>query len=173
MSGSMIGGLGLPPDKRENGHPFVEGRARVVAVDKGIAWLEPEQTGSCGGCASAALCGSKGLGTLTSRLQARRFPLPDGAGLHVGDRVIVGVREDALVKASMTAYALPLATCFAAGALAQAVTHRDGITMAASAAGLLVGLVLARIFARVLETCGEIAPRLVRRDAPACHPEQG
>lgn len=158
-----------------DGSPLVEGAARVVAVDHGVAWLEPEQTGSCGGCASAALCGSKGLGTLASRLEARRFPLPAGAGLHIGDRVIVGVREDALVKASMTAYALPLATSFAAGMLAQAVAHSDGITVAACALGLAIGLVLARLLARRLAARGEIAPRLLRRagPAPACHPDQG
>ena len=87
------------------GSPQLEGIARVVAVVGTVAWLEPEQTGSCGGCAGAASCG-KGIGTLASRLEARRFPLATTADLGVGDRIVVGVPEDALVKASLTAYAL-------------------------------------------------------------------
>lgn len=152
---------------------LIEGSARVVAVKAAVAWLEPEQTGSCGSCAAAATCGSKGLGTLANRLESRRFPLADGSGLSVGDRVIVGVREDALIKASMTAYAMPLATMFATGALAQAATHRDSITIAACAVGLAVGLGLARLLARGLVARGEVALRLLRHAAPLAirHPE--
>lgn len=163
------------------GSPQLEGIARVVAVVGAVAWLEPEQTGSCGGCAGAARCGAKGIGTLASRLEGRRFPLANtsglgaglGAGLCVGERVVVGVPEDALVKASLTAYALPLLTMFAAGGLAQAAEGRDGVTLAASVAGLALGLGLARVLARRLAAGGQIAPRLLRRagSPSACHPE--
>jgi len=82
---------------------MVEGFAHVVAVEDGVAWLEPEQTSSCGSCASSSACGAKGLGTTASRLEARRFKLDNHAGLVVGERVVVGIRENALVKASLTA----------------------------------------------------------------------
>jgi sigma-E factor negative regulatory protein RseC len=159
--------------RRSDDAALVEGGARVVAVHGSVAWLEPEQTGSCGGCASAASCGSKGLGTLASRLESRRFPLSNGAGLCVGDRVVVGVREDALVRASLTAYALPLTTMFATGALAQAAARHDGLTIVACLAGLAFGLGLARVLARRLAARGDIAPRLLRRAGPptTCHPE--
>ncbi|WP_041656217.1 SoxR reducing system RseC family protein [Azoarcus sp. KH32C] len=152
---------------------LMEGTARVVAIREGIAWLEPEQGGSCGGCASAATCGSKGIGTLASRLEARRFPLAGAAGLAVGERVVVGVREDALVKASLTAYAIPLVTMFAVGALAQAIAGRDAVTVVASLAGLTIGLGLSRVLARLLAARGEVTPRLVRRIANPldCHQE--
>lgn len=157
----------------DDGANLVEGIARVVAINGSVAWLEPEQTGSCGGCASAATCGSKGIGTLASRLEARRFPLADSAGLRVGERVVVGVREDALVKASMTVYAIPLVATFTAGALAQSIAHSDGVTVASCALGLALGLGVARIVARHLAARGEIAPRLLRRAGPVpdCHPE--
>jgi sigma-E factor negative regulatory protein RseC len=153
---------------------LIEGTARVVAIREGTAWLEPEQGGSCGGCASAATCGSKGIGTLASRLEARRFPLANASGLAVGDRVVVGVREDALVKASLTAYAIPLVTMFAFGALAQAMTGRDAVTVVASLAGLALGLGLSRVFARLLAARGEVTPQLVRRvaDTLDCHQER-
>ena len=40
----------------------VEGIAHVVAVEGNRVWLEPEQTGSCGGCAASGVCGAKGMG---------------------------------------------------------------------------------------------------------------
>jgi sigma-E factor negative regulatory protein RseC len=75
--------------------PLVEGIAHVVAVEGDRVWLEPEpeQTSSCGGCGSASLCGAKGIGTLASRLEKRRFQISNREGLAVGDRVVVGVRE--------------------------------------------------------------------------------
>lgn len=151
---------------------MVEGIAHVVAVEGALAWLEPEQTTSCGSCASSSACGAKGIGTTASRLEARRFSLDNQAGLAVGERVVVGIRENALVKASLTAYAIPLATALISGALAQWAEGRDGITMAAMIGGLLLGLGLARLSASRLSARGELAPRFLRRadTASVCHP---
>lgn len=150
---------------------FVEGAARVVAVDGARVWLEPEPGTSCGGCAAAVSCGTKGIGTMASRLEQRRFSLaqnPNGMHLAVGERVIIGVREDALVKGSLIAYATPLLSLLGAGLVAQTLLGRDHLTLAASVAGLLGGLVLARGLARRLSASGAIAPRLLRRaDGPA------
>jgi sigma-E factor negative regulatory protein RseC len=151
-------------DLPDPGRPaLVEGIARVVAVTGKTAWLEPEQTTSCGGCASAGLCGSKGIGTVASRLELRRFPLANDPGLRVGERVVVGVSERALLKASGTAYAIPLATMLGAGGLAQWAAGRDVVTMIGMAAGLAVGLAAARLGARWLGARGQLAPRYLRR----------
>ena len=72
-----------------------------------MAWLEPEQTTSCHGFASASSCGTPGIGTVASRMQVRRFPLDNVDDLRVGDHVVVGVGDRALIQASLTAYALP------------------------------------------------------------------
>jgi len=58
----------------ESGAALVEGIARVVAVEGAVAWLEPEQGPSCAGCNLPGLW-RQGLGTVASRLAARRFPL--------------------------------------------------------------------------------------------------
>jgi sigma-E factor negative regulatory protein RseC len=140
-----------------------EGIAHVVALEGNIVWLEPEQTGSCGGCAASGSCGAKGIGTLASRLEARRFQMNNDANLAVGERVVVGIRENALLKASITAYAIPLATLLLAGALAQWKFGSDLITMAAMVAGLALGLGFARIGAGRLLIRGDLAPQYIRR----------
>jgi sigma-E factor negative regulatory protein RseC len=150
--------LGLPD--------LVEGTARVVEVAGSVAWLEPEQTTSCGHCAASSACGAKGLGTVANRIAARRFPLTNHPGLRVGERVVVGVRSDALVKAALTAYAIPLCTLFLGGGLAQWAWGEDGATILASVAGLFVGLALARFGAGRLFAYGTSAPRFLRRAGP-------
>jgi sigma-E factor negative regulatory protein RseC len=153
-----------PDEQYDPSRPaLVEGTARVVAVQDGKVWLEPEQTTSCGGCASSGLCGAKGIGTVASRLELRRFTLPNTPGLALGERVVVGVSERALLRASGTAYALPLAVMLGSGATAQWAAGSDGLTMAAMVCGLAVGLAAARWGARWLGARGQLAPRFLRR----------
>ncbi len=142
---------------------MTEGIAQVVAVEGNMAWLIPESGSSCGGCSSAAACGSKGIGTIASRLEARRFQLVNDSGLRIGERVVVGISEHAVLRASVTAYVIPLATLLGAGALAQSVAGSDAITMAAMLAGLMFGLWLARLRAARLMARGDLAPRFLRR----------
>jgi sigma-E factor negative regulatory protein RseC len=144
----------------------VEGIARVVGIEGDIAWLEPEQTSGCGSCASASSCGAKGIGTVANRMAARRFPLDNANGLMIGERVVVGVDDRSLVKASLIAYALPLLTALTAGGIAESVYGSDLASMGAMVFGLAFGLVVARIGARHLSSRGELAPRFLRRARP-------
>ena len=150
----------------------VEGIARVVRIDGDTAWFEPEQTSSCGHCASAASCGARdanpatGIGTVASRNAVRRFSLDNAYGLRVGERVVVGVAERALIRAALTAYGLPLLTALTAGGIAESTFGSDLATMAAMAGGLLGGLLLARLVARRLSSRGELAPHFLRRAKP-------
>lgn len=142
---------------------MVEGFAAVVAVEGNTVWLEPEQTTSCGACASSASCGVKGIGSTASRLEARRFALDNPANLQLGERVVVGVPESALLSAALTAYGIPLGTLLGAGIAAQLWAGRDGITLLAMLGGLIVGVVIARLRAKRLSTQGQLAPHYLRR----------
>lgn len=142
---------------------LTEGIAQVVAVEGNMVWLVPESGSSCGGCSAAAACGSKGIGTVASRLEQRRFQLVNDAGLQVGERVVVGISENAVLRASITAYAIPIAVLLIAGALAQWAAGHDFITMGAMLAGLVFGLWLSRVRAGQLMARGELTPRFIRR----------
>jgi sigma-E factor negative regulatory protein RseC len=148
----------------------VEGIARVVRVDGGTAWFEPEQTTSCGHCASSATCGTSasvgggtGIGSIARRIEFRRFALDNANDLHIGDRVVVGVDDRSLLKASLTAYAIPLLTAFVAGGIAHGMAGDDLLTMIAMFAGLFTGLLMSAVVARHMSTRGELSPRFLRR----------
>ncbi|MEN9985366.1 MAG: hypothetical protein RI925_868 [Pseudomonadota bacterium] len=152
----------------------VEGIARVVRIDGNQLWLEPEQTTSCGHCSSSASCGSgareaAGIGTVTSRLQARRFMIdrPGGATpFFEGERLVVGVSERALLKAALTAYGVPLLFALVAGSLAQGMYGDNLTSLFGMAGGLAAGLLAARLHARRLAARGELSPRFLRRALP-------
>ncbi|CAA7616332.1 SoxR reducing system RseC family protein [Magnetospirillum sp. SS-4] len=153
---------------------LIEGFARVVAIEGGRPWLEPEQTKSCGSCASAGLC-SVGKDAVTARaLAARRFPLPAGLGLRVGERVVVGVRDDTVLKGALTAYGIPLAGIMAGGIVGQEWGGSDALAALGAVAGLAAGLMLSRMVAAYLSARGALTPHFLRRagEPPAsasCH----
>ena len=152
----------------------VESIARVVRVDGVVAWLEPEQTSSCGSCAASASCsggsqGAPGIGTIASRLEARRFMLDNPPGpfaLREGERVVLGVDSRALIKAALMAYALPLFFALCTGGIVQGAFGEDLATMLGMAAGLCLGLLAARLGAHRLSARGDLAPHFLRRALP-------
>ena len=145
---------------------MIEGIALVVKVEGKTAWLLPEQGTSCGSCASASACGSKGASTTTARLENRRFQIENEANLVVGDRVVFGIRDNVLLKASATAYAIPLATMILAGSMAQWQFGNDLATMTATIVGLVVGMGISRVVAGRMQTKGDLAPLYLRRARP-------
>jgi len=141
----------------------VEGVAKVVAVEGGVAICEPEPTGTCGGCMSAALCGVKSGGT-NRRAVARRFSLPNDFGLKVGDRVVVGIPQATLLKGAALAYALPVVLMLVAAVVAQRLGDGgNGDAAWGGLGGFLVGLAVARLLANRMQARGELAPNFLRR----------
>lgn len=139
---------------------LVEGFARVVAVQGDSVMLEPEQTTACGHCVSSTACG---IGSNASRIRARRFTMRNTMGLGVGDRVVVGVSESSLLRASIVAYGLPLVAMLTGMVVGQRATGEDVWAMAGAAAGLALGVLLARAAAKIMSARGEVAPKLLRR----------
>jgi sigma-E factor negative regulatory protein RseC len=137
----------------------------VVRVENGVAWFEPEQTTSCGHCASSALCGagSGGIGSIAKRMELRHFPMTNTHDLAIGERVVLGVDERSLLKASLAAYMLPLLTALVAGGIAHGMAGDDLTTMLAMFGGLFAGLLLSAVAAHRLETRGELSPQFLRR----------
>lgn len=158
---------------------MVEGVARIVAVEGGKAWAEPEPVAGCGTCHSAGLCSiGKQLGDPNARQMAKRFALPGNLDLRVGERVVVGVREDTLTKGALTAYGLPLVFLLAGGILGQELGRTDAMAATGAVGGLLAGLLGARIVSGYLSAKGVLTPRFLRRafEPPAdgsCHSGHG
>jgi len=167
---------GLDRTATPGGENTIEAVAKVVAFERGLAILEPEPTGSCNGCMSAALCGTK-TGN-TSRLLAKRFTLADSAGLRIGDRVVVGLGGGSLMRASVTAYAIPLLTMLIAMVTIDQLGGGETRTMVGTVVGLGVGIVIARLSASYLAKKGDLSPRFIRRaygpgPGESCHTDLG
>ncbi len=86
---------------------MIEETATVVKCEGEFAWVEAQRQSTCGNCAANKGCGTSVLAKVVGKKVARMKAI-NKANAHVGDSVIVGMNEAALVKGSLAVYLLPL-----------------------------------------------------------------
>ncbi len=115
----------------------------VMAVHPHRVELAARDFSTCGICAARAGCGHGLLDSL-GRGRRRTFTLPRAslpADVSVGEALLVGVPEGAIVRAAAVVYGLPLAGLVAGAVLAPG---HDGAALLAACLGLAAGWLLAR-----------------------------
>lgn len=143
---------------------LVEQRARVIAVAPGLAWLETSRAGACGGCSSTSACAVRVLGSLAgSGAATAPILVTDHLGLRIGDRVVVGIPDGTLIRASALAYLLPPALLVLAASGAGALGLGDLGSALVGLIGLALGLTLTWLLTGGAAARGSYRPVLVRR----------
>jgi len=84
---------------------MVEEEAVVIRLAKGQATIRSLHTNACGRCVQKESCGTALYGQL---LPDRELVLATKMSLKKGDKVLVGIEEKHLVRASLVMYFLPL-----------------------------------------------------------------
>lgn len=125
---------------------MIEEQAVVIDREGDYIWVHTNRQSTCGHCSVSKGCGtqmlSKVLGNKTAYV--RCFNSKDA---RIGDRVVIGITESALLSGSFLVYFLPLLGMILAGALAGQVSQlwwpqgMEPVTIIASICGLLLGLV--------------------------------
>lgn len=142
---------------------LVEERAQVVAVGPGLAWVATQRRSACGSCPSSGACATPILGSLAGGAVGVCLQVEDHLGLKVGDGVVVGIPDGALVRASALAYLLPPALLVLAAAGAGAFGFGDLGSALVGLLGLALGLGLTRLLTSGATVGGVYRPVLVRR----------
>ena len=109
--------VALMPCWCRTGAAMIEEPGRVVALDDGAVWVETRKS-TCSGCSGKNGCGQGLMDTLGVREQRGLIRALSDLQLQVGDSVIVGVREDVLLRGAVLVYLLPLLMLMAAATLA-------------------------------------------------------
>lgn len=146
---------------------MIEESAQVVATEGDFAWVETQRQSTCGACAANHACGtavlSKVLGQRHTRVRALN---PEGA--RVGDRVVVGLDEAALLRGSMAVYAVPLLTLLAGSIVGSLLAKQwllagEAMSVGLGIAGLVAGLVWLKGFTRRIRSDNRYQPVVLRR----------
>lgn len=121
----------------------------VVRADDAWATVRVERKSTCGSCSARSGCGNGILAEVLGR-RALEMRVPNNAGLRAGDRVTLGVRDQALVSGALAMYLLPLfglmLVPITLGWLVPDVA--DGLLILAGMAGFALGLLAVRRWLR-------------------------
>lgn len=145
---------------------MIEEQAVVVAIDSGRAHLEIRRNAPCGLCGTTQGCGVSLWGRLFKRADGG-FWTANNLQANVGDVVVIGIQEGALLAGSLTAYVVPL-LLLCAGALVGSWTvgsraNSDLYAVIGAAVGLLVGFVWVKIYTSRRHQDGRYQPVMLRR----------
>ena len=118
---------------------MIEQEARVVAIEEGVAWVEATRGSAC------SVSSGRGTSALAKLFESRvnQLRVADPIGVRLGDRVVIGIADSSLTRASLLAYLLPLMLLMGSTLLAGSVGVGEGGSALAGILGLLVGLWLA------------------------------
>ncbi len=84
---------------------MIQEEAYVEEVGEGVVWVVKNRTSGCSACSQAC------LSSITSSIFAGkqfRLQIHSKLALHAGDKVMLGIDDDGLVRVSFGIYLLPL-----------------------------------------------------------------
>ena len=126
---------------------MIEERAVILSLDSepfasenSTATLEIERKIACGLCGQTRGCGNSIWGKLFAH-QSTAFKAQNRINAKVGDSVIVGINESALLKSALLLYIVPLATMLIGAIVATQIHDTNGYVMLGALIGLVLGFV--------------------------------
>ena len=143
---------------------MIEERAIVTRIDAEQVYVQALNMGNCKRCAEGRGCGGGLLGRL-GRHRQHAIPVTSKvADLQSGDPVVVGIGSEALLRASVMVYLMPLVGMIGMGAIARLGLNAGDLLMAAFAvAGLAAGLLYVRWKSESMDAA-QFRPIVLRRD---------
>jgi sigma-E factor negative regulatory protein RseC len=134
---------------------MIEEQGRVVAVEAGAVWVETLRKSTCSSCSVSAGCGQGVLDRLGVGGRRGHVRALSDLSLSVGDAVVIGVREDLLVRGSLLVYLMPLLGLFGAALLADSLALAEPYVVLSAVLGL--GLSWLAVRWRSARTAGDPA----------------
>lgn len=147
---------------------MLEEQGRVVAVEAGFAWIETLRKSACGSCSVNTGCGTGVLSKVVGQ-RANRVRAINRANAGVGDMVVLGLHDEALVRGSLAVYTVPLIAMLLAALLGDLLVGEvrgaasEGMTAIFGLGGLALGFLWVRNFSRRIAEDPRYQPVVLRR----------
>lgn len=126
---------------------MIEENAQVVKVEGDLAWVETRRRSSCGSCDAQRGCGTSALGKVLGQ-KPLHLKVRNSLDVRIGETVVIGLQDAALVRSSLIVYLLPLAAMIFAALGVSAVVPADGWVALGGLAGLALGFGVVAAFGR-------------------------
>ena len=127
---------------------MIEEQAQVIEIKGKRLLLQAQTQSACGSCSVNKGCGTSLLAKVVGQ-KFTHFQAENNINAKVGDTVIVGIAEDALLKASLMMYIVPVLFMLISALLADyffiaTIQYRDLMIAACSIMGLVFGSLISK-----------------------------
>ena len=144
---------------------MIETQARILEVEAGAVLVEPMGPAGCSACGTqGGGCGADRIGQVFT-LRSKRYRVLDPRGSRVGEAVVIGVADGAVLRGSGAVYLLPLFLIFMGAMLAShfaPLADRDGWSIAGAAIGFALGSLWLLWFSRRAARDARFQPVILR-----------
>lgn len=147
---------------------MLEETAQVVQIEGTTIWVETQRRSTCSSCSAQPGCGTAVLAKVLGSRRTRVRVLSD-LDLSIGDRVVIGIHEQALVQGSLAVYAVPIVLLLLGALIGELGAQRflwQSAELASTAlglCGLLAGLWWLKKFTRRIGNDKRYQPSVLRR----------
>ena len=147
---------------------MIEEQAQVIEIKGDQLILQAQTQSTCGSCAVNKGCGTSVLSKVVGR-KFTQFQAENNIGAEVGDTVIVGIAEDALLKGSLVMYIMPIIAMLIFALIADylliEMAVRDLFVAISGVAGLVFGSLFARQYFQQKSRAHQFVPVVLRKAA--------
>lgn len=137
----------------------------VIAYEGGLATIKCQRQGGCKACSAKDSCGSAALADLTSEKKNKTdhvFIIETLTPLRIGQRVEIGLKEKALILASLLLYTVPLLTLVITAIVSQYFFRNELVCTAIIFACTTICFFIVKLYANKLERHPSYQPILLR-----------
>ena len=145
---------------------MIEEQVVITSMTPEGAWVEGIQQSACGSCSAKAGCGQHTMSQLGRKvtLWLPLNNLPDTLQLSVGEQVVVGLPEGAILRSTVVLYGVPLIALVLGAIIGNATLGELG-SIIVSVLSMLVGFKLAQHWS--LQNKQHWQPHFIRHCFPA------
>jgi sigma-E factor negative regulatory protein RseC len=118
---------------------MIEEQAQVIEVKGDQLVLQAQTQSACGSCSAKNGCGTSLLSKVIGR-KFTRFQVDNNVNAMVGDTVVVGIPEEALLKGSLAMYILPIIGMLVFALLSDVILSDDILTISAQSRDLMIAV---------------------------------
>ena len=128
---------------------MIEEQAVVIFKEDDQVSVEIMRTKPCGLCGKTQGCGNSIWGKIFSN-KRNKLSIKNNIGVKIGDRVMLTIEENYLLRSSLLLYGLPLLFLFIGMVFMDTITQKnsDLWVLVGAIFGMLSGLILVKFLAR-------------------------
>ncbi len=147
---------------------MIEETAIVVKCEGEFAWVEAQRKSACGQCGVNKACGTGTIAKIWSR-KTTQMKAINKAQAHVGETVLIGLQESALVQGSLIIYLLPIVSLVLFAIFGEQMAEQWQLASAEATSivfgiiGFVLAGILIKIFSRHIQSDVRYQPVILKR----------